>query len=92
VIEPGHLRVPVDQPLRLQLRSKDVLHGLFLPYHRVQQDVVPGMTVEIWFTPNKIGRFEILCSQLCGLGHYRMGAIMDVLPRNEFETWRTAAK
>lgn len=88
MVETGFMHVPVDRPVRVRLRSKDVIHAFFLPTHRMQQDVVPGMTVEIWFTPNKIGDFEILCSQLCGMGHFRMKAMMNVLSKEAFEEWQ----
>lgn len=91
VVEPAKMTVPVNRPVKIRLRSKDVIHSLFLPYHRVQQDAVPGMTVDLWFTPNKTGSFEILCSQLCGLGHYRMRALMDVVPQEDFDRWQEGA-
>lgn len=87
LIEPGKLVIPNNRAVKIRLRSKDVIHSLFLPYHRIQQDVVPGMTVDVWFTPNRLGTFEVLCSQLCGLGHYRMRAVMDVLSKEDFEAW-----
>jgi cytochrome c oxidase subunit II len=90
VVESGLLRIPVNRPVKLRLRSRDVIHSFFLPYHRVQQDIVPGMTVDIWFTPNKTGTYEILCTQLCGMGHFRMRGVLTVLPQEEFKAWQEA--
>jgi cytochrome c oxidase subunit 2 len=53
----------------------------------VKQDVVPGMQIEIWFVPDRPGQYEIACSQLCGLGHYRMQGRLTVEPQEEFDKW-----
>src|SRR5262249_9441207 len=66
------MHAPVNKPVRVQLRSKDVIHSFFLPNFRVKQDAVPGMGIEVWFTPTVAGEYEIACAELCGLGHYRM--------------------
>ncbi|OFW27109.1 MAG: hypothetical protein A3H27_15705 [Acidobacteria bacterium RIFCSPLOWO2_02_FULL_59_13] len=79
--------VPVGRPVRVRLRSKDTLHSFFLPFQRIKQDVVPGMTIEIWFVPNKVGTYEIACAELCGFGHYQMRGLLQVLPSDEFEQW-----
>jgi len=54
---------------------------------RVKQDVIPGMTTHVWFTPNKLGQFEIACSQLCGPGHYRMRGIINVVSQADYDQW-----
>ena len=79
-------RIPVikDRPVMVQLSSKDVIHSFGLPNLRVKMDATPGMLVPIWFTPTAAGQFDVVCSQLCGLGHYRMRAILDVLDENAF--------
>ncbi|MBI4028112.1 MAG: cytochrome-c oxidase [Verrucomicrobia bacterium] len=87
LIVNGQLRLPVNRPVRLRLRSKDVLHGFFLPSQRVRQDIVPGMLIEVWFVPNQAGQFEILCTELCGLGHHMMRGLLQVMPEREFEQW-----
>lgn len=81
------LRLPVNKPVRIILRSKDVLHSFFLPHQRVKQDAVPGMAIELWFIPTQIGEFEIACAELCGLGHYKMRGILTVLSQQDFEKW-----
>lgn len=81
----GELHLPLNRPARIRLRSKDVLHSFMLPMHRVKQDVVPGMTIDLWFTPNKAGDFEIGCAELCGMGHYQMRGLLRVESQEEFE-------
>ena len=73
------LTVPVNHPVELLLRSQDVIHNFFVRELRLQQDAVPGMVIPIQFTANRIGRYEIVCTQLCGLGHYKMHSFMDVV-------------
>ena len=87
IVSINQIMVPVDRPLRFTLRSRDVIHSFFLSYHRVKQDAVPGMSIDIWFVSTREGRFEIPCAELCGLGHYRMQAYLNVLPANEYEQW-----
>ncbi len=83
----NQLTVPVDRPVKITLRSIDVIHSFFLPHHRVKQDAVPGMTIPVWFVPTREGRFEIPCTELCGLGHYRMQGFLNVVSQTEYETW-----
>ncbi len=81
----NELFLPVNHPARIRLRSKDVIHSFFLPSHRVKQDAVPGMTIDLWFVPTEVGTFEIACTELCGFGHYQMRGLLKVLPQAEFE-------
>jgi cytochrome c oxidase subunit II len=82
------MHVPVGKPVRVRLRSKDVIHSFFLPNFRIKQDAVPGMGIEVWFTPTKAGQYEIACAELCGLGHYRMRASLTVDESQEaFSKW-----
>ena len=81
------LVVPVGQPVQLQLRAQDVIHSLFIPAMRFKQDTVPGMNIQTHFTPNKPGTYEISCAELCGIGHYRMRAVLRVVTQEEFERW-----
>jgi cytochrome c oxidase subunit 2 len=62
-------------------------HSFFVPQLRVQQDFVPGLDLAIHFTATKIGKYEIVCTQLCGLGHYNMKAYMDVMSREDYDKW-----
>ncbi len=80
----NQLYLPVGQPVHLWIRSKDVIHSFFLPNFRVKQDAVPGMTIDIWFTPTKTGTYELACAEHCGLGHYRMRGFVFVQTPEEF--------
>jgi cytochrome c oxidase subunit 2 len=87
VFSLGQMHLPVNRPIRVRLRSKDVIHSFFLPNLRVKQDAVPGMGIEVGFTPTKIGNFEIACAELCGLGHYRMKAFLTIESEQDFNKW-----
>ena len=79
-------RIPLikDRPVMVQLSSKDVIHSFGLPNFRVKMDATPGMLVPVWFTPTMAGAFDVVCSQLCGLGHYRMRAVVEVVDEAAF--------
>ena len=81
------LGVPVNRPIELILRSKDVGHSFFVRELRIHQDMVPGMEIPIHFTATQTGRFEIVCTQLCGLGHYKMRAFLQVMAEDEYQKW-----
>ena len=81
------LYVPVDRPVRVELVSKDVIHGFFLPSFRVKRDVVPGMPNYAWFVATKPGSYYLFCSQYCGTGHSAMITTVEALPAKEFEEW-----
>lgn len=79
------LTVPVDRPVELLIRSQDVVHNFFVRELRLQQDAVPGLTIPLQFTANRTGRYEIVCTQLCGLGHSRMRSFLNVVPEAGYE-------
>jgi cytochrome c oxidase subunit 2 len=87
ILSINQLHLPEGKPIRLRIRSHDVIHSFFLPYQRIKQDAVPGMQIEIWFIPTRAGQYDIACSQLCGLGHYRMRAQLTVESEDAFEKW-----
>jgi len=74
----NQLNLPVDRPVLVHLSTKDVIHSFGLFEMRVKQDAIPGMQIPVWFIPNRIGDYEISCSQLCGLGHYRMRGFLNI--------------
>jgi cytochrome c oxidase subunit 2 len=78
------LVVPVNRPIELILKSKDVTHSFFVPQLRFKQDLVPGMAIPVHFTVNKTGKYELDCAELCGMNHYNMKSYMLVLPEDEF--------
>jgi len=74
----NQLTLPVNRPVLVHLSSKDVIHSFGLFEMRVKQDAIPGLDIPVWFIPNRIGDYEIACSQLCGLGHYRMRGFLNI--------------
>ncbi len=88
IIAINQIHVAVGKPVTIRLRAKDVIHSFFLPHLRVKQDAVPGMTIDVWFVPTETGRYELACTELCGLGHYQMRGFFNVLTPEELETWR----
>ena len=82
------LTVPVGRPVIVTLTARDVIHSFTVNEMRVKQDATPGLTVRTWFTPIATGTFDIRCSQLCGLGHYRMRGDLAVLPVAMWEQWQ----
>ena len=87
VITLNEITVPVGRPVRVLLRSKDMIHSFFLPNFRVKQDAVPGMTPEVVFIPTREGEFELACAELCGLAHYRMRGFFNVVSQRQFDEW-----
>lgn len=83
------LTLPVERTIVVQLTSKDVIHSFTLNEMRVKQDANPGMTARVWFTPTLIGNWDIACSQLCGLGHYRMRGEYRVVMPEAWEAWQS---
>ncbi len=83
----NQLHLPIGRPVLIHLTSKDVIHSFGLPLMRVKQDVIPGMSIPTWFTPIKTGQYEIVCSQLCGIGHYRMKGYVTVEAQADFDKW-----
>ena len=81
------LAVPVNKPVLLTLHSKDMGHSFDVRELRIQQDFVPGIMIPIHFTAVKTGRFEIVCTQLCGLGHYNMKAYLEVMSQADYDNW-----
>jgi len=83
----NQLNLPVNKPAVVHLTSKDVIHSFGLPAMRVKQDAIPGMEVPVWFVPTRTGNYEIACSQLCGLGHYRMRGFLNIQTASEFKSF-----
>jgi cytochrome c oxidase subunit II len=83
----NQLNLPVNKPVIVHLSSKDVIHSFGLPQMRVKQDAIPGIVHNVWFTPTRTGEWEIACSQLCGLGHYRMRGFYTIQSQADFAAW-----
>src|SRR5687768_853819 len=77
------LVIPVNRPVELRLRSKDVIHNFWVPQLRFKQDLVPGMEIKVHFTANRVGKYELACAELCGQLHFKMKSYMLVLPEEQ---------
>ena len=86
LVASPELHLPLNRPVRMVLRSKDVLHQFAVPQFRVKMDMVPGMITQFWLTPTRTGRFDVLCEQLCGLPHFAMRGRV-VVEDAEFPAW-----
>jgi cytochrome c oxidase subunit 2 len=80
------LAIPVNRPVELRLRSKDVIHNFWVPQLRFKQDLVPGMEIKVHFTANRVGKYELACAELCGQLHFKMKSYMLVLPDDEMQS------
>jgi cytochrome c oxidase subunit II len=89
-IQSGELVVPVNREVHLMMHAKDVGHSFYVRELRIQQDFVPGLDLSVHFTATKIGKYEIVCTQLCGLGHYNMRGYLNVMSQADFDNWLKA--
>jgi len=83
----NQLNLPTDRPVLVHLSSKDVIHSFGIYEMRVKQDAIPGMSIPVWFIPNRVGEYEIACSQLCGLGHFRMRGFVTIQSAADYKKW-----
>ncbi|MGH7850118.1 MAG: cytochrome c oxidase subunit II [Thermodesulfobacteriota bacterium] len=88
----NELYVQYNRPVRLVMEAQDVLHSFFVPGFRVKQDLVPGRYTQLWFTPTKIGTFDIFCAEYCGTGHSAMLGKVVVLSPEAYEIWEKGVK
>jgi cytochrome c oxidase subunit II len=91
IVTFNELRVPVNTPVFLKLRSKDVVHSFYLPNFRTKQDAFPGSTTQLWFQAKTAGVYEIGCAQHCGVSHYKMRGVMTVSATADYDTWAKQA-
>ena len=87
LIEDSEVHLPLDRPVKVLLRSIDVLHDFYVPEFRAKMDLVPGMVTYFWFIPTRAGTFDILCAELCGVGHYAMRGKVVVEEESAFQAW-----
>jgi cytochrome c oxidase subunit 2 len=87
LVEDADLHLQIDKPVKVLLRSIDVLHNFYVPEFRAKMDMVPGMITFYWFTPTKTGEYEILCAELCGTGHYAMLGTVVVEEESDYSNW-----
>lgn len=90
LIASPELHLPIDKPVKVLLRSKDVNHQFAVPQFRVKMDMVPGMVTYFWLTPTRTGTFDALCEQLCGMAHFAMRGRVVVDAEADYQNWLSA--
>jgi cytochrome c oxidase subunit 2 len=86
-VDSNELVLPKDRPIEFRIHTKDVLHSFWVPEFRLKSDAVPGLTTKIRVTPNRIGRYQVVCAELCGLGHSTMRQNVRVVAPADFNAW-----
>jgi cytochrome c oxidase subunit II len=87
VVEAADLHLPVGKPVKVLLRSIDVLHDFYVPEFRSKMDMIPGLVTYFWFTPTRTGTFDVLCAELCGVGHPAMRGKVIVEEEGKYQAW-----
>ena len=87
LIQSDLINLENNKPVKILLRSVDVLHNWYVPQFRSKMDAVPGTVTFYWFEPNKIGEYEVLCAEYCGVGHYAMRGGVEVMNSNDYKVW-----
>lgn len=87
LVDHARVLLPVGEPVKAMLRSKDVIHNMQVAQFRAKMDLVPGQVSYLWIEPKRKGEFEILCAELCGIAHFAMRGVVEVVERPAFESW-----
>ena len=87
VVNDPNMHLAVNQPVKALLRSNDVLHNYTVPQFRVKMDLVPGLVSYLWFDPTQEGTYDIMCEELCGIGHFVMRGSVTVEPQADYDAW-----
>ena len=87
LVMDADLHLEINQPVKVELRSLDVLHNFYVPQFRAKMDTLPGIITYYWFTPEKKGEYEILCAEYCGTGHYSMLGYVIVDEEEDYNEW-----
>lgn len=87
IVQAADLHLPVGKPVRMLLRSLDVVHDFYVPEFRARMDMVPGSVTFFWFTPTRTGNFEVLCAELCGTGHAYMRGAVAIDSQEDYQAW-----
>jgi cytochrome c oxidase subunit 2 len=87
LVDGNEMHIPINQPVKVLLRAQDVLHDYYVPQFRTRMNMVPGLVTHFWLTPTQIGRFEVLCAQLCGVGHANMRSAVVVEEQAAYQAW-----
>jgi cytochrome c oxidase subunit 2 len=91
-VKSSDLVLPVDRPVHFKIHTKDVIHSFWVPQFRLKSDAPPGLTTEIRLTPDRVGNYEVVCAELCGIGHATMRNHVRVLPKDQFDGWLAREK
>ncbi len=86
-VESNQLVLPKGRPVEFRVKTKDVLHSFWVPEFRLKTDTVPGLTTRVRLTPDRLGHYDVVCAEPCGLGHATMRQAVRVVPPREFESW-----
>ncbi|WP_256079711.1 cytochrome c oxidase subunit II [Massilia sp. YIM B04103] len=89
LVDGREIHLPLNKPVKALLRAQDVLHDFYVPQFRTRMNMVPGIVTTFWFTPTQVGKFEVLCAQLCGMGHSNMRSQVVVEDEAAWQTWLT---
>ena len=87
LVDGEDMHIPMGKPIKILLRSLDVLHDFYVPEFRAKMDIVPGLVTYFWFTPTRTGTFDIMCFELCGIGHYSMRSKVVVQTEGDYRAW-----
>jgi cytochrome c oxidase subunit II len=87
IVTLNDMYIPVDTPVMIKMKSKDVIHSFYLPNFRTKQDAVPGATTQLWFQAKATGEFEIGCAQHCGVSHYKMKGFLHIKSKEDYASW-----
>jgi cytochrome c oxidase subunit 2 len=87
IIEADELHLPIGKPVKVLLRSLDVLHDFYVPEFRAKMDMIPGAVTYFWFTPTRTGTYDVLCAELCGVGHPHMRGVVVVDEEADYHAW-----
>jgi len=87
IVQDADLHLQIDQPVKINLRSLDVIHNFYVPQFRAKMDTLPGIVSYYWFTPTITGKYEILCAEFCGTGHYGMRGTVLVDEKKDYNDW-----
>lgn len=90
LVDGREIHVPLGRPVKVLLRAQDVLHDFYVPHFRTRMNMVPGLVTSFWFTPTRSGRFEVMCAQLCGVGHANMRSYVVVEDDLAYRSWLAA--
>ncbi|MBV6322377.1 cytochrome c oxidase subunit II [Duganella violaceipulchra] len=90
LVDGQEVHILIGRPVRVLLRAQDVLHDFYVPEFRTRMNMVPGMVTSFWFTPSRLGRFEVMCAQLCGIGHFNMRSYVVVDDEPAYRAWLAA--